>query len=130
MRIPFSREFDLVFRNDRGLIWKMIGAAAVTSIVVVWSWPRTIEAKNWAPELTPTLVGILILGSSIVGAGLALVLSLKDTIEQMIERPNPILRFYFGMGLFSLFAWVPTVLFLGFLVTMIGVAIPGAGVAR
>jgi hypothetical protein len=118
VKIPFSRILDETFRSDHSLWIKMGCAGFVSAFCVLVTISKSAGADDLAKVIfRPFTVGILAF-SIVAGAGLALMLSMKDVIVGRISRGepvNPILRLYLGMGVWSLLAWFPTAFLLGIL---------------
>jgi hypothetical protein len=118
---PFRSELNETFRHDRSLWGKVAGGAFATTLAVLFGALHATRSGDIPLEFTPTLVSILTLGSAFLGAFLGLALSLKDTVQRRIEkkqRVSLLLRVYFGIGIWSLAAWFPTMLVAAFVVTM------------
>ncbi|HWE36635.1 MAG TPA: hypothetical protein VG406_08715 [Isosphaeraceae bacterium] len=119
MRIPFRDEIDDIFRGDRALGLKMGAGAGVAAFVVVVSLVRGIrDGRLEGVELSETTIAVVGAISAVVGAGLVLLLSLKDAVRRRLDDGRPVhrlLRLGFGMGRWSLFFWFLT----AFLVTMV-----------
>lgn len=108
MGVPFRRELDDLFQSDHSILLKMGGAGVATAVVVVgWVVKHSRDPKSHFELSTPLMVG-LALGSLVVGAVLALALSLKDVVRRRMERGkrvSPLLRLLFGGGRGSLVLW-------------------------
>lgn len=118
MRIPFRSELDEAFRSDRALWLKVIGAALVAVFVV----NLTIFREDLGFEPSTGMLVVVSLGSALVGAVLGLALSLKDVVENRLNRGrrvHPLLRLYLGSRKKSLAAWFVTVLVVAFIVIII-----------
>ena len=121
MRVPFHRELDEVFQSDRSIWLKMSGCAFATVFVVITAIVRGIRDGRLNIRLSPPLIAGMAGISAASGALLALVLSLKDVVRRRVirgEPVNPVLKIYFGMGLWSLVAWFPTLLIVGFFIAI------------
>jgi hypothetical protein len=123
MRIPYRDEIDAIFQGDRALGLKMAAGAAVAAFVVVVSLIRgTRDGRLEGMDLSPTAIAAIGAASGVVGAGLVLLLSLKDTVRRRLDDGQPVpwlLRVGFGMGRWSLFFWFVAVIFGAMFVTVV-----------
>jgi hypothetical protein len=121
VRIPFHRELDDLFQSDHAIWLKMGGCALATIFIVITTTWRGVRTGQLPISLSAPLVAALTVASAVIGALLALALSLKDVVQRRINREepvSPILRLYFGSGVQSLAVWFLTVLIGGFFITI------------
>lgn len=115
MGVPFRRELDDLFQSDGSILLKMGGAGVATAAVVIAGAVKfSRDPKSHIELSTPLIVG-LALGSLVLGAVLALALSLKDVVRRRIDRGksvSPLLRLFFGGGRGSLALWFVLAIFL------------------
>ncbi len=121
MWIPFHDELDETFQSDRSIWVKIIGCSFATIFVVLVGTYRFHRDGDVKFDLTPGLIGLLGTGSAVLGAMIGLALSLKDTVEQRLERRdpvNPLLKLYFGGGTRCVVTWFFSVIFGGMVITL------------
>jgi hypothetical protein len=90
MRIPFGSFFDRLFQGDHTLGWKMLGGAAVTTFIVVVKVIGADRANGIPFNRTPANLAWLGLNAAALGAGLVLVLSIRDDALRRKESGEPI----------------------------------------
>ena len=105
MLLPFKKEIERAFREDRNLPKKLLGAVVVGLSAGLTTWlDRTMSAAFHA-----CMMGACVLISVVA----VLALSFKDVVRQQIDQGEPVhpmLRLYFASGRLSLVLWIATVL--------------------
>ena len=120
MWLPFSREFDDLFRKDRSIWFKMVGAAAATDLVVIIS--GALDAPRGQPDIRPEVIAAVLIVVGIAGAGVALVLSLKDIVERRDvagQKVSWLLRILFLRGILSRILWAASLFAISLLAVML-----------
>ncbi len=122
MRFPFRDEFDDLFRHDRAIWVKMGGGAAAAALVVAMFAIREFGFRQRQVDLSPAIQAIIVAVAPILGAVVAILLSLKDTVERRQATGQSVswlLRVYFGNGRQSLILWFMTSLGVAFIAIII-----------
>ena len=120
MRIPFQRKLDEIFGSDRSAWLKIAGGILVGLFVAIQSVMRLGKAEDRPTTWRETLIYLLVVPVS--GGLIGFLLVIKDRVKRRIaggERVNFLLRAYFGMGIWSLLLWCPTIFFLGILLIIL-----------
>jgi hypothetical protein len=118
VRVPFSRELDELFQQDRRAWLKVLGGAFVGA-VLSWSMIRKQPIKDEGPFVVACMVILF----ALAGACAVLLLSLKDIVRRRVDDGKPVnlvLRAYLALGTWSLLLWFFTVL-IGTLVVTVAV---------
>ena len=108
---PMGSTFDDLFRSGSSA-WLKIGGAALATPLLVLAFLRKQERRGGDNALEDPKTLILTLGlSALVGAFLGASLTLKDVVNERVNRNEPVpflLEIFFGMGIISVLAvWVP-----------------------
>ncbi len=118
MFFPFRDEFDAAFREDRKLVWKLLGAAVVGLCLGLKVWLGIANDKHGGAVRCALLLG----GAVAVSLVAVFALSLSDTVKRRISEGQPVnavLRYYLAHGALSLMLWVATVIVGTFLVLIL-----------
>jgi hypothetical protein len=107
--VPFSKEIDQAFRQDRNLPRKLIGAVIVGLSVGCVLVVRSSHNDRRGPR---PFVYACVIGLTIVACVLAVFgLSLRDVVRRRMhdgEHVNIVLRLYLASGLMSLILGIAT----------------------
>ena len=108
---PMGSTFDDLFRSGSSA-WLKIGGSALATPLLVLAFLRKQERRGGDNALEDPKTLILTLGlSALVGAFLGASLTLKDVVNERVNRNEPVpflLEIFFGMGIISVLAvWVP-----------------------
>lgn len=100
MWIPWRNELDEVFRRDKAIGLKAAGGAAVAVYLVIHQVLK-MDRQGGLEEVSVTTTGLILLGigSAVLGACLALSLSLRDVVRRRLDRGarvHPLLVLVFG----------------------------------
>jgi len=104
MMFPFQDELNDLFRQNRSIWWKMLGGAAATPIALLVAGIRQPPTV----DLSPATIVIALVVAAVIGAGLAILLSLKDVVvrrQAAGQRVSWLLQVYFAKGRMSLLVW-------------------------
>jgi hypothetical protein len=122
MKLPFQSELDDLFRSSRGIWLKVAGGAvagaAVTAAVLLKKRRGAQEFDQF--DITEKI--LVVVGAGVIGAILAIVLSMKDVVERRIEQGKPVnflLKLYFAFRWVSIVVWFITIMVLVFALTLI-----------
>jgi hypothetical protein len=122
MKFPLQGELDDLFRSSRGILWKVAGGAVAGAAVTA---AMLLKGRRGAQELDQFNITekiLVIVGAGVIGAILAIVLSMKDVVERRIEQGKPVnflLKLYFAFRWVSIAVWFVTIMVLVFAVTFI-----------
>lgn len=92
----------------------LIGAAFAVSFACTILFPDPKKHPN-SPSYSQATIAIWITVSALLGAGVAILLSLRDVVEERQtneKRPSRLVRIYFGKGWVSLLIWFITIIVL------------------
>jgi hypothetical protein len=120
-KIPFRSEIEDLFASDKSIIWKLLGGAfvgAALSMTVVLKGPQ-----GKAPQMSMTARVIVLIGATVIGALVVLLLTLRDVVARRVDaglKVNPLLKAYFGRGngCLMVFLWFCTIVVATLIVTM------------
>jgi hypothetical protein len=122
MKFPLQSELDDLFRSSRGIWWKVAGGAVAGAVVTtVLSLKRRQGAQGFDQFSIAEKI-LVVVGAGIIGAIMAIVLSLKDVVERRIEQGkpvNPILKLCFAFRWVSIVVWFVTIMVIVFAATLI-----------
>jgi hypothetical protein len=120
VRIPFQRKLDEIFRSDSSAWLKIGGGILVGLFVAIQVVMRPGNAENRPTMSRETVFTLLV--SAVSGGLIGFVLIMKDRVKRQIaggEQVNLVVRAYFGMGIWSLLLWCPTIFLLGILLIIL-----------
>ena len=103
MLLPFSKEIDHAFRQDRNLPRKLLGAVVVGLSFGLGSIAHPGASPLFYACATAATVLVCVVG--------VLALSLRDVVRRRMsegESVNPLLRLYLASGKLSLALWAGT----------------------
>ena len=103
-------EFDELFRSDKSIWLKAIGAAAAGGIAA-------FAAVKKNRDLGIGLASTIVIGGAVIGCIMGVMLSLKDIVRRRIESGetvHPLLKLYLGMRFVSVIVWFVTIIVLVF----------------
>jgi hypothetical protein len=108
MLFPFLDELNAAFREDRKLIWKLLGGAAVG---LALAFEVCMPRPNDPQSLSLFARVFVVVGTVSASLFAVLALSLRDVVKARISDGQPVnivLRWYLGSGVLSLGLWIVT----------------------
>jgi len=112
--LPTFSEFDELFRSDKAIWLKMLGAAAVTGILAFGAVLKSHQRHAAAERIGAAGEAIVIFGAMTLASIVVLALSIKDIVRRRIDegrKVNFVLRLLLGMRWLSLAIWCVTITF-------------------
>jgi hypothetical protein len=121
MKIPFQSELDDLFRSSRGIWLKIAGGAVAGAAVTTAALLKGRQGAQGSKLSIAELV-LFAAGAGVIGAIMAIALSLKDVVERRIEQGKPVnllLKLYFAFRWVSIAVWFVTIMVLVFIAMFI-----------
>jgi hypothetical protein len=124
--LPFRSTFAELFSSDKSVWLKMLGGAVVTAMFAGFQIFKISQERGEDISKHPMLIAIILASSTVVGALLGGLLSLKDVVQMRMAEGRPValpLKLMFGYGVWSLLLiWSPTIIVGTFIVVMLALS--------